>query len=273
MKLTAAFLFTTMVLAQNATAQTPAKPAAPQKTASTGAPAPGKSGVAIQQCIKLPELSPKIPALPAGETCAKPLYTLTTVPNVKLGYVSPLEGSVLKETLGIEPSTFTLAYIDTRTGTGALAQPHKWYTMHYTGYLVDGSKFDSSYDHADKEPFTFQAGEHQVVAGWDTGFAGMRVGGKRRLFIPYQLAYGPNGRPPTIPAKAELIFDVEFISQSNEKPAPKTPPTPPAAANPTRPGVPGTSGMGSGAATPATSTPPSAAPAGTPPPANPPKPQ
>jgi peptidylprolyl isomerase len=68
---------------------------------------------------------------------------------------------------------------------------------------------------------------HQVVAGWDTGFAGMRVGGKRRLFIPYQLAYGESGRPPVIPAKSDLIFDIELVAASATPPG-MTPPVPPA---------------------------------------------
>ena len=65
---------------------------------------------------------------------------------VKLDYVSPLEGPELRETLGLESSTFSLDYVDTKVGTGPLAAPHKWYTIHYTGYLIDGTKFDSSLD-------------------------------------------------------------------------------------------------------------------------------
>lgn len=225
MKLTVALLFPSIALAQiAASAQTTpaAKPHAATATHPTAA--------THTACAKLPDLSPKIPALPTGVSlCAKALYTLTTVPNVKYDYVSPLEGSALNETLGIESTTFSLNYIDTKVGTGELAQSHKWYSIQYTGYLVDGTKFDSSLDKADHAPFTFPYGQHQVIAGWDTGFAGMRVGGKRRLFIPYQLAYGPNGRPPQIPGKSMLIFDVEFLGQSDTPPAPKTPPTPPAA--------------------------------------------
>ncbi|HEX9201616.1 MAG TPA: FKBP-type peptidyl-prolyl cis-trans isomerase [Acidobacteriaceae bacterium] len=202
-------------------------PAAKPAVAVHHVPAAGNAA-----CAKLPDLSPKIPALPAGAPCAKPLYTISTVPNIKLDYVSPFEGPALQKTLGIEPSSFSLDYIDVKVGTGEIAAPHKWYTIHYTGYLTDGTKFDSSYDHPGQEPFVFQYGSHQVVAGWDTGFAGMHVGGKRRLFIPFQLAYGPNGRPPTIPAMAELVFDLEFISQSDQQPAPKAPPTPPAASTP-----------------------------------------
>jgi peptidylprolyl isomerase len=222
MKLALILLASTPLVAQT----TAAKPAVHHPPATTAA---------SHACTKVPELSPKIPALPAGTPCARALYTMTTVPSVKLDYVSPFEGPALAETLGITSSSFTLAYIDTKVGTGEVAIPHKYYTIHYTGYLTDGTKFDSSFDHPDHEPFTFKYGEHQVVVGWDTGFAGMRIGGKRRLFIPYELAYGPNGRPPTIPGKAELVFDVEFISQSDTPPAPKAPPAAPAAAAPKQP--------------------------------------
>ncbi|MGH9596666.1 MAG: FKBP-type peptidyl-prolyl cis-trans isomerase, partial [Edaphobacter sp.] len=101
-----------------------------------------------------------------------------------------------------------------------------WYTVRYTGWLTDGTKFDSSYDHPGGEPITFPQGAHRVIPGWDTGFQGMHIGGKRRLFIPYQLAYGEAGRPPHIPAKSDLIFDIELVSVSDNPPAPPTPPTP-----------------------------------------------
>ncbi|HEX4575798.1 MAG TPA: FKBP-type peptidyl-prolyl cis-trans isomerase, partial [Edaphobacter sp.] len=177
--------------------------------------------------------------LPAGLPCAKPLYTITIEPSVKLDYISPLEGPELRQILGLESSSFSLNYIDAKIGTGELAAPHKWYTVHYTGYLVDGTKFDSSYDHPGAEPFTVAYGQHQVIPGWDTGFDGMHVGGKRRLFIPYQLAYGANGKPPRIPAKSDLIFDIELVSISDTPPVPKAPPAPPAnpSAAPDKPAV------------------------------------
>ncbi len=106
----------------------------------------------------------------------------------------------------VEP--FALHYIDIAVGTGAAAAPGKQYTVHYTGWLRDGTKFDSSVDR--KEPFKFVQNRRQVIAGWDVGFEGMRVGGKRRLFIPYELAYGERGRD-SIPPKAELVFDVELL--------------------------------------------------------------
>jgi peptidylprolyl isomerase len=216
------------------TAQTPAaKPATP-----ASATAARKPVAAAPTCAKLPEYSTKIPALPAGLPCAKALYTITVTPPIKMDYVSPLVAPGLREYLGFETSTYSLAYVDAKIGTGPLAAPHKYYTIAYTGYLVDGTKFDSSFDHPDHEPITIYMGEHQVIPGWDTGFAGMHIGGKRRLFIPYQLGYGaqnypPSPRPTVLPGKSELIFDVELISQSDEAPKPKAPPTPPPAANST----------------------------------------
>jgi peptidylprolyl isomerase len=163
-------------------------------------------------------MSSKIPALPAGLPCPKPLYTLTRTPEIRLDYASPMVSPALREVLSPGVSTFSLDYVDIKIGTGELAQPHKWYTVHYTGYLPDGTKFDSSVDRG--EPISFPYGQHRVIEGWDTGFEGMRVGGKRRVFVPYQLAYGDAGRPPVIPAKTELIFDLELISQSDTQPKP-----------------------------------------------------
>ena len=101
-----------------------------------------------------------------------------------------------------------LRYIDIAQGIGAPAAPGKRYTVHYTGWLKDGTKFDSSVDR--NEPRDFVQGRRQVISGWDIGFEGMKVGGKRRLLIPYQMAYGEAGSGP-IPPKADLIFDVELL--------------------------------------------------------------
>jgi peptidylprolyl isomerase len=203
--------------------------------------------VTASVCAKdVPVLSPKIPALLAGAACAKPLYTITTEPQVKLENISPLENPDIAKILGIERSSFSLLYIDTKVGTGEIATPHKYYSVHYTGYLLDGTKFDSSLDRG--EPITFNPEQHNVIPGWFTGFDGMHVGGKRRLFVPYQLAYGATAHGP-IPAKSELVFDVELVSLSDSAPAPKAPPTPPA-----RPAMPAP-------ATPSATTPSAAQPA------------
>jgi uncharacterized damage-inducible protein DinB len=107
-------------------------------------------------------------------------------------------------------------YIDIEEGSGAAAKPGQEYTVHYTGWLRDGTKFDSSMG---KDPLTFIQGRRQVIAGFDVGFEGMKVGAKRRLFIPYQFAYGEQGRR-SIPPKAELIFDVELVAVKDVPPAP-----------------------------------------------------
>lgn len=129
---------------------------------------------------------------------------------------------------GAPKPLYALRYVDIVVGTGPAAEPEKFYTVRYTGWTTDGKKFDSSDDHPGKEAFTFPYGAHRVIPGWDTGFEGMRVGGKRRLYIPYQLAYGESGRPPVIPAKADLIFDLELVGISDTPPAPPAPPAAPA---------------------------------------------
>ena len=157
---------------------------------------------------------------------------------------------------GIVKPAFTLRYEDIKIGTGAEAEPNKMYKVLYTGYLGsngrpdDGHKFDSSEDHrqplkdkdgkpvlgddgkpklGDAQPMAFPQGMGRLIPGFDQGFAGMKIGGKRRIFIPWQLAYGAKGRPgpdaahPGIPAKADLIFDVELVDVTDMP----TPPTGP----------------------------------------------
>jgi peptidylprolyl isomerase len=167
-------------------------------------------------CVMTPPLSPKIPALPASAPCVKTLYTVTRMPEMKLDYASPLVSASVRSELGGGPATFSLDYVDTKAGTGGPVEQHKCISVQYTGYLLDGTKFDSSRDRPGSAPIEFLYGGHRVIPGWDTGFEGMRMGGERRLFIPYELAYGESGRGP-IPPKAELIFDVEAVSQSSPR--------------------------------------------------------
>jgi peptidylprolyl isomerase len=190
--------------------------------------------------------SPAKPAAPAG-TAAKPATAAATGIKLPPG-VHPVKG-VLK-------TAFSLRYQDFKLGAGPVAEPNKLYKVHYTGWrAADGVKFDSSYDHpgppvmdkdgkpvmgedgkpkhGDPQPMAFPQGMGRLIPGFDQGVAGMKVGGKRRLFIPWQLAYGTRNLPdrgpdhPGIPPKSDLIFDVELVEVS-DLPAP-----------PPRPGMPG----------------------------------
>ena len=95
-------------------------------------------------------------------------------------------------------------------GNGQEARTSQMVTVHYTGWLTDGTKFDSSRDSG--EPLQFRLGRGQVIRGWDQGVAGMRVGGKRKLTIPPELAYGADGAGGVIPPDATLVFEVELIA-------------------------------------------------------------
>lgn len=100
-----------------------------------------------------------------------------------------------------------LVYVDIKQGEGASPSPTDTVSVHYTGWLLDGTKFDSSVDRG--QPSTFPLSG--VIKGWTEGVGSMKVSGKRRLIIPYDLAYGEAGRPPTIPPAATLVFDVELL--------------------------------------------------------------
>lgn len=102
-----------------------------------------------------------------------------------------------------------LMYYDLQAGTGPTpAAPTNRVLVHYTGWLTDGKKFDSSVDRG--EPISFRLNE--VIAGWTEGVGSMQVGAKRKLIIPFNLGYGEAGMPPVIPPKATLVFDVELLN-------------------------------------------------------------
>ncbi len=112
-------------------------------------------------------------------------------------------------TNNVQQTKSGLQYIDTLEGKGASPVSGNNVTVHYTGYLLDGKKFDSSVDR--NKPFTFVIGYGQVIKGWDEGVASMKIGGKRKLIIPSPLGYGARGAGGLIPPNAELVFDVELI--------------------------------------------------------------
>jgi len=128
---------------------------------------------------------------------------IQTVPNTKAP--TKVTGDGIKTDLGLE-------YWDIKVGTGEAAQDGSHVKVHYTGWLTTGKKFDSSVDA--HQPFDFTIGNGEVIKGWDEGVTGMKVGGKRQLRIPPELAYGADGHPPEIPPNATLIFDVQLLRVS-----------------------------------------------------------
>jgi peptidylprolyl isomerase len=150
-----------------------------------------------------------------------------------LPQLSPLPAPI-PPLAGAERIILALRYIEASIGTGADVVQKQCVFVHYTGWLTNGTKFDSSRDTMPngqpRTPIGFPLGFRRVIAGWDLGFDGMKVGGKRRLFIPYPLAYGDAGRPPVIPAKSELIFDLDVVAVadtlSGSESAPQRGPSP-----------------------------------------------
>jgi peptidylprolyl isomerase len=250
----------------------------------------------------------------AAKPVAKPATAATTAPKAATPG-SPLIAAFIKapanipQFKGIQRPIFTVAlrYQEIKVGPGKVAETNKLYKVFYTGYrAADGVKFDSTDDHprqpirdkdgkpvmgddgkpkmGDVQPMPFVQGVGGAIPGFDQGVVGMRIGGKRRIFIPWQMGYGTHAIPdrgpghPGIPAKSDLIFDVELVDVSEPpppqpprppftmpggRPLPGTPGGPPAGAPGHAPGQPAAPGSPANPSTPGTANP-SAAPAGAP---------
>ncbi|HWG96322.1 MAG TPA: FKBP-type peptidyl-prolyl cis-trans isomerase [Nitrospira sp.] len=134
---------------------------------------------------------------------------LIVVITFLLGWGNAMAGNE-KETSMQEVTTSSgLKYVDQVIGAGDAAVVGKTASVHYTGWLENGKKFDSSVDRG--QPFSFPLGAGRVIKGWDEGVQGMKVGGKRKLTIPSDLGYGSRGAGGVIPPNATLIFDVELL--------------------------------------------------------------
>ncbi|HRC62731.1 MAG TPA: FKBP-type peptidyl-prolyl cis-trans isomerase [Dehalococcoidia bacterium] len=147
-----------------------------------------------------------------GGDDAKSAATSTATAKTEASSVASSDGNapgIPVLTGQVQRTASGLGYIDEKVGDGAAPQKGQQVTVHYTGWLTSGKKFDSSRDRG--QPFVFPIGAGRVIAGWDEGVATMKVGGKRRLIIPANLGYGARGAPPSIPANAVLIFDVELL--------------------------------------------------------------
>jgi peptidylprolyl isomerase len=152
----------------------------------------------------------------AKEQANPPTITDATTPAVKAVKVTPGPGEgdikvkpVIPRQSGAAPKVLIVQ--DVIVGTGAEANSGDSVTVQYVGVLfANGKEFDSSWKAG--KPFTFDLGSGGVIAGWDQGVEGMKVGGRRRLIIPAELAYGAAGSPPSIPANAALVFDVDLVS-------------------------------------------------------------
>jgi FKBP-type peptidyl-prolyl cis-trans isomerase len=141
------------------------------------------------------------------------VITLFALVGMTVGQTAPAKkpaaGGPTKVTGEPTKTASGLEYWDIKVGTGAVAQTGQHVKVDYTGWLTDGKKFDSSVGTG--HPFDFMLGAGQVIKGWDEGVVGMKVGGKRQLRIPPDLAYGAKGYPGAIPPSATLIFDVQLV--------------------------------------------------------------
>lgn len=141
-----------------------------------------------------------------GKTCRRCLWLWGVILFFSTNLV-PL-GSLAEETKGITTPS-GLQYVDLKKGSGREAHAGETAIVHYTGWLTNGTKFDSSKDR--DEPFAFRIGAGRVIKGWDEGVEGMHIGGVRKLTIPPQLGYGARGAGNVIPPNATLVFEVELL--------------------------------------------------------------
>lgn len=146
-------------------------------------------------------------ALPTAAPLPSGAGTPAAVPPAP--QAAPQSAPAAPNAAGAVTTASGLQYIDEVVGTGAQPKPGQMVSVHYTGYLDNGTKFDSSVDRG--QPLQFPLGAGKVIRGWDEGIASMKVGGKRRLIVPPDLAYGANGYAGVIPPNARLTFEVELV--------------------------------------------------------------
>jgi FKBP-type peptidyl-prolyl cis-trans isomerase FkpA len=201
----------TAAAAQDSTTQTTPPPATPPATTAKKpvAKKPATPGAAKSTATKSTAAKP---ATSAKATIHTPSKTATTGKTAvrKRAPVTKVDPNAPTPVQGAGTTTPTgLQYWDIKQGAGTTAATGQKVEVQYTGWLTDGHKFDSSVGTG--RNFAFMLGQGQVIKGWDEGVAGMKVGGKRQLRIPPQLAYGDRGFPGAIPAGSTLIFDVELM--------------------------------------------------------------
>lgn len=237
-----------------------------------------------------------------AQTAPKPAAPAATVHHAATTSTATKLPPGVPPVKGIIKPAFSLRYEDIKIGAGADAEPNKMYKVFYTGYLGsngradDGHKFDSSWDHpgppvkdkdgkpvlgddgkpklGEPQPMAFPQGMGRLIPGFDQGFYGMKIGGKRRIFIPWQLAYGTRAMPdrpdhPGIPAKSDLIFDVELVEVTDMPQPPTRMPVPHPGVPPSTPPIhlgPGANGQPN--ASPGATAQPATNPQSTPPPAS-----